>query len=946
MARIFKNLRSLSPERRQYLIKQLPKHLATSRSFDELAALLTWLEFLETKAEDGWVFELAQDLAEASRIVPSEHPRNAWLKLISEAIRLDIHFIARHPQTLFQCLWNSCSWDSCPQTRVPEPRDGLPRQVDYWRTEKGQAAPGFPWVRSLRPPVYRLGGAATGVMSGHRDLVRAVTFSPIGQYIGSAGNDALVHVWDSLSGKLVCCFEGHGKPVTNLVFLHDGRHVVSVADDCSMRIWDIERRTQRTKLRLKGDFRSVGLCKDDRVWVGGSPGLQRWTLDGELVEEITPSDARHFLLGSFSVDGEYVASEHVSESRRGFCIWVRNAITGDAIATLEGHDDSVPAIAFSSSRMQLVSGSTDQTVRIWELASGKEIACCRGHEGAVWSVAFSPDGEYIASGGDDATVRIWNARDGKALACLRGHVGEVWSVAFSPDGKQVASGSKDLTVRTWNWQKVSDSPRTADHLHPISGISISPDGTRLVSTAKGESQALVWDVETGTVVRKIEAGSPILRATFSPNGQFLALASLDGCVSTWDHDGNNLRKLVSGHRVIEDLGIAIANDSMTLATWGDWNDGQVRAWCIETGDARFSYDKVYARTAVFSPDGKLLVVSFRDGSVYVCDANTGKRIATLRCPREEVGAQSLAVSPDNGLAAAGYQWRIVLWDIKKEEQRFVLERSDGDVRQLAFSQDGAKLFATCDDGMLQEWDVRERTAPRLLRGSTDVTGMVQRHPWIALSGSSETSIVDSRNGEPVAWFPATPSSWVAASAGRSWAGSWERHLFLFRLEGDVPRPIASGPSQGKLDPLLRKVVEALRSQPRHQRHGEAAGGVSWQSDNYATHEAICPVCGVGNRFGSGDYTTELRVYFQDGDPKSLHRPIDKIRIKCGGKPVSQQDCDSRICTVGTGDSSGLYLLPHTSQSWNRNVVKLYLQLLDSPLLHSSSLEDIPDSQRD
>jgi hypothetical protein len=68
----------------------------------------------------------------------------------------------------------------------------------------------------------------------------------------------------------------------------------------------------------------------------------------------------------------------------------------------------------------------------------------------VYSVAFSPDGKLVASGSDDETVRLWDAATGALLQTLKGHSSRVYSVAFSPDGKLVASGSSDKTVRLWD----------------------------------------------------------------------------------------------------------------------------------------------------------------------------------------------------------------------------------------------------------------------------------------------------------------------------------------------------------------------------------------------------------------------------------------------------------------------------------------------------------------
>src|SRR2546421_6121537 len=113
------------------------------------------------------IFDLIHDFATALDAMPAAHPRRRILALLDEAIRRDVHFIDRHPTTLFQCLWNTCWWyDSSEAAKhyelskrtssqplpwdSPEPK--LSATLEAWRRAKEMATPGFPWLRSLRPP--------------------------------------------------------------------------------------------------------------------------------------------------------------------------------------------------------------------------------------------------------------------------------------------------------------------------------------------------------------------------------------------------------------------------------------------------------------------------------------------------------------------------------------------------------------------------------------------------------------------------------------------------------------------------------------------------------------------------------------------------------------------------------------------------------------------------
>src|SRR4051794_29869492 len=118
------------------------------------------------------IFPLAQDFAAVLATMPRGHTRYRILNLLGEAIRRDLHFIDRHPTTLFQCLWNSCWWYDCPAAAghydLPErkahgplpwqlpPRERLSTQLERWRAERERETPGFPWLRGLRPPPLNL----------------------------------------------------------------------------------------------------------------------------------------------------------------------------------------------------------------------------------------------------------------------------------------------------------------------------------------------------------------------------------------------------------------------------------------------------------------------------------------------------------------------------------------------------------------------------------------------------------------------------------------------------------------------------------------------------------------------------------------------------------------------------------------------------------------------
>jgi WD40 repeat protein len=127
--------------------------------------------------------------------------------------------------------------------------------------------------------------------------------------------------------------------------------------------------------------------------------------------------------------------------------------SGQALATLKGHTDSVTSVAWSPDSRRLASGcdSGDSTVRLWEGASAKLLATLTGHEGVeqykrgVSAVAWSSDGR-LASTGSDGTLRLWDGVNGKSLAILKIDNYSVRAFAWSPDGRRIATTCGGLCV--------------------------------------------------------------------------------------------------------------------------------------------------------------------------------------------------------------------------------------------------------------------------------------------------------------------------------------------------------------------------------------------------------------------------------------------------------------------------------------------------------------------
>ena len=488
----------------------------------------------------------------------------------------------------------------------------------------------------------------------------AITYSPDGKLIATAGGDRRVCIWEARTGKLLQDLSGHGELAWGVDFSSDGKVLASVSYDYVLALWDVDTGEEIRREGVEGILETV---TGSKVFIGCE-----WTCPATGERRLIQVGG-YGETGAVSPDGRWLAVPY------GVTLW--NYRTGEPIRTLRS-EHLFKHFAFSPDGSLLAGWSGNYCfphpgpLWLWEVATGRLLFEKWGHETPITAAAFSPDGSALATASDDGTVQLWGLPGGEALTGLSGHFGHAPWIAFSSDGLSIATGGDcsgsssvpgpaDPSIRIWDVPTGKSIVAQEGH----GPLTYLPGGTYLASgDVRGYWEpepvdtklAILRDAETGRTVRvEGEVVHCLVASRAAPDSMVLLFKDSS------DEESSIAIQLIDPTcpQAVRDLATAkgipvLTFDGRHLAALT--TDEEVRIWNLETMEEEFSHGTLGA-WSFFTEEGRLLTVDSDEKDLVL--RNVVTRQVMARWEGEDWG---FALDPERGRLACWSIWEDYHWD--------------------------------------------------------------------------------------------------------------------------------------------------------------------------------------------------------------------------------------------------------------------------------------------
>ncbi|OPB39830.1 Vegetative incompatibility protein HET-E-1 [Trichoderma guizhouense] len=458
--------------------------------------------------------------------------------------------------------------------------------------------------------------AVTGVclqtFEGHTDWVTSVIFLPNSEKVVSGSVDETIKIWNAATGNCDASLEGHTGAVQSVAVLSDNQ-IVSVSHDQTIKIWDIL--TRACIMTLKGHDEYItsvatGTFANGNIATGsGDATIKIWdSSTGACVQTLKGHIA-------WICSVAFLNSQQVISGSDDETIKVWDIVTGECVQTLR-HTDSIWSLAIVAPGH--VASASDDMINIWDVATGACIQTLQGHTDHIKSIAtISPD--QIVSGSHDGTIKIWDLAIGTSEKSFDSNSRLVQSTALSLDGRQMASGLTDDRIKVWDVETGACVQTLEGHSDFVTSIVFLKHGQ--IASASWDGMVKVWQVDTGACVQTLKAyNGAVYSIASSANSKYIALG-LKKRVEIWNVVKGKCSWILEDTGFVSSLAFSMDAQQLVLGSSTFENTGKITIWNIATEKCTRTLEGHDSEilSIAFSSDGRYVASASADSTVKVWD---------------------------------------------------------------------------------------------------------------------------------------------------------------------------------------------------------------------------------------------------------------------------------------------------------------------------------------
>ena len=558
------------------------------------------------------------------------------------------------------------------------------------------------------------------------------------------------------SRRCLHTFVGHQDVVTSACLSADGRFALSGSLDWTLKLWDVATgECQRTFKGHHGVVTSVCLSAEGLYALSGSADstLRLWDVATGHCLRNFEGHKNGVDCVSLSADGRFAISgggQSVKQNPDGRLVLMGSddntlklweVATGRCVRTLEGHTNRVTSVSISGDGRLALSGSGDKTLKLWDVGTGRCVRTFVGHADWVQSVCLGPDGRLALSGSSDKTVKLWDVVTGQCLRTFDVHTQWVGSVILSPDGRFALSASWDKTLRLWEAGTWRCLRAFEGHKQPVVSVFLSADGRLALSGSRdrtlklwavaGNVDSILASAELSRVVTSVAAASATAsfrqhleaaRAALSRGDAVSALRAVREarCQPGFQRDHRGLEGYSQLYALLRHVGLA-----------GGWQVG------IYEGHERC------VNSVCLSADGQFALSGSDDKTLKLWEVTTDKCLRTFTGHTDCVLSASFSADGLLALSGGGYgDNTLKLWDVATGQCLRTFEGHAHGVASVCLSADRRFALSGSRDNTVKLWDVSTGKCLRTFKEHTNWVNSVRLSAdgRYALSGSSDRTL--------------------------------------------------------------------------------------------------------------------------------------------------------------------------------------------------------------